>query len=116
MARRTTKREGALQDLIGQLEDTAKQAGDRISEYLAEARVRQRLADAADAINDVRLAVLRRIHGEAAAEPTEEKAAHAAVPLEEMTIRELHKMASERQIPGRSSMSKAELIDALRKG
>jgi hypothetical protein len=98
-------REGALQDLIGQLEDTAKQAGDRISEYLAEARVRQRLADAADAIKDVRLAVLRRIQGEPAAKP-----------LEEMTVRELHELASERQIPGRSSMGKAELIDALRKG
>jgi hypothetical protein len=98
-------REGARQDLIGQLEDTAKQAGDRISEYLAEARVRQRLADAADAIKDVRLAVLRRIQGEPAAKP-----------LEEMTVRELHELASERQIPGRSSMGKAELIDALRKG
>jgi hypothetical protein len=116
MARKTTNREGALQDLIGQLEDTAKQAGDRISEYLAEARVRQRLTDAADAINDVRLAVLRRIHGEPAAEPAEEKAARGAAPLEEMTIRELHKLARDRQIPGRSSMSKAELIDALRHG
>lgn len=110
MARRATKREGALQDLISQLEDTAKQAGDRISEYLAEARVRERLADAADAINDVRLAVLRRIHGEPAAKPADEK------PLDEMTIRKLHKLASERQIPGRSSMSRAELIDALRRG
>jgi hypothetical protein len=105
MARKTTKREGALQDLIVQLEDTAKQAGDRISEYLAEARVRQRLADAADAIKDVRLAVLRRIRGEPAAKS-----------LEAMTLRELHELASERQIPGRSSMSKADLIDALRKG
>ena len=105
MARTTSVREGALQDLIGQLEDTAKQAGDRISEYLAEARVRQRLADAADAIKDVRLAVLRRIQGEPAAKP-----------LEEMTVRELHERASERQIPGRSSMGKADLIDALRKG
>lgn len=115
MARKTTKRERTLQDLIGQLEDTAKQAGDRISEYLAEARVRQRLADAADAINDVRLAVLSRIRGEPAAKPPDEKAA-GATPLEEMTIRELHKLATERQIPGRASMSKAELIDALRKG
>ena len=92
MARKTTKRESALQDLIGQLEDTAKQAGDRISEYLAEARVRQRLTDAADAINDVRLTVLRRIHGEPPPKPTEEKAARAATPLEDMTIRELHKL------------------------
>jgi hypothetical protein len=105
MARTTSVREGALQDLIGQLEDTAKQAGDHISEYLAEARVRQRLSDAADAIKDVRLAVLRRIQGEPATQP-----------LEEMTVRELHELASERQIPGRSSMSKAELIDALSNG
>ena len=106
MARTTaTKREGALQDLIGELEDTAKQAGDRITECLVEARVRQRLADAADAIKDVRLAVLRRLQGEPAAKP-----------LEDMTVRELHELAGERQLPGRSSMSKAELLDALRKG
>lgn len=114
MARTTGAREGALQDLIGQLEDTAKQAGDRISEYLADARVRQRLADAADAIKDVRLTVLRRIRGEEAAEPR--KATPAAKSLEEMTVRELHELASERQIPGRSSMGKAQLIDALREG
>jgi hypothetical protein len=105
MARRTAKPESALEHLIGQLDDIAKQAGDRVSEYLAEARIRERLADAADAINDVRQAVLRRIHGEPAAKP-----------LEEMTVRELHELARERQIPGRSSMSKAELFDALRHG
>jgi Rho termination factor, N-terminal domain len=116
MARNTIKREGALQDLIGQLEDTAKQAGGRISEYLAEARVRERLADAADAINDVRLAVLRRVHGEPSAEPLRRATAASAKRLENMTVRELHELASERQVPGRSSMSKAELIDALRKG
>jgi Rho termination factor, N-terminal domain len=58
--------------------------------------------------------VLRRIHGEPAAKPPEEKAG-GATPIEEMTVRELRKLASERQIPGRASMSKAELIDALRK-
>ena len=103
MAKRTAKRESVLEHLIGQLEDITKQAGDRISEYLAEARIRERLADAADAIDDVRLSVLRRIRGE----PT-------AQPLEDMTVRELHELASERKIAGRSSMSKAELIDALR--
>lgn len=114
MPRTTSTRESAIQDLIGQLEDTAKQAGDRISEYLAEARVRQRLADAADAIKDVRLAVLRRVRGEQAKKPPEGKP--AAKPLEEMTVRELHELASERQIPGRSTMGKAELLDALRNG
>jgi hypothetical protein len=112
MTRTTGERERALQDLIGQLEDTAKQAGDRISEYLAEARVRQRLADAADAIKDVRLAVLRRIRGDEAAEPR--KRTPATKSLDEMTVRELHELASERQIPGRSSMGKDQLIDALR--
>lgn len=112
---KTTTRDRSLQDLVRQLEDTTKQAGDRISEYLAEARVRQRLTDAADAINDVRLAVLRRVHGERAGTPPKGKSAPVAKPLEGMTVRELHSLASERQIPGRSSMSKAELIDALRK-
>jgi hypothetical protein len=102
MTTRTVKHENALQHLIGQLEDLAKQAGDHISGYLSEIRIRQRLSDAGDAIDDVRQAVLRRIRG------------GAAKPLEEMTVRELHELASEQQIPGRSSMSKADLIDALR--
>lgn len=112
---KTTRRDGSLQDLIRQLEDTAKQAGDRISEYLAEARVRQRLTDAADAIKDVRLAVLRRVQGEQPGTRRKGRTARVETPLEEMTVRELHALASERQIPRRSSMSKAELIDALRK-
>jgi hypothetical protein len=111
---KTTTRDRSLQDLVRQLEDTAKQAGDRISDYLSEARVRQRLSDAADAINDVRLAVLRRVQGEQAGSSRKAKPADAETPLEEMTVRELHALASERQIPRRSSMGKAELIDALR--
>jgi hypothetical protein len=34
---------------------------DRIPDYLQEARIRQRLADAGDAINEVRQAVLTRL-------------------------------------------------------
>lgn len=115
MATKTAKGDGARRDLVGQLKETAKQARDRINEYLAEARVRQRLADAVDAINDVGLAVLRRIRGEPAAKPSEKTTARASKPLEQMTVRELHELASERRVPGRSSMSKSELIDALRK-
>lgn len=36
-----------------------------------------------------------------------------STPLEELTVRELHRLAREREIPGRSSMNKAELINAL---
>jgi hypothetical protein len=32
-----------------------------------------------------------------------------------MTVHELHQLAAKRRITGRSSMNKAELIDALRK-
>jgi hypothetical protein len=38
----------------------------------------------------------------------------ATAPFEDMTVKELHELARERDIAGRSSMNKAELIDALR--
>lgn len=35
--------------------------------------------------------------------------------MQDMTVRELHELATRRHIPGRSAMNKAELVDALRK-
>ena len=95
----------ALRKYVQQLEDAVGEAGDRMAGLVREADVKQRLSDAIDAIDDVRLEVLRRIRGEPATKP-----------LDEMTVKELHELASEREIEGRSSMNKAELIDALRRG
>ena len=92
----------ALRKYIQQLEDAVGEAGDRISGVVKDADVKQRLSDAIDAIDDVRLQVLRRVHGESATKP-----------LDEMTVKELRELASEREIDGRSAMNKAELIDAL---
>lgn len=95
----------ALRSLLGQIEQAVESAGERVTTFAEDAEIKRRLSDAVDALDDVRLTVLRKVRGEPATRP-----------LEEMTVRELHELASEREIPGRSSMNKAELIDALRKG
>lgn len=95
----------SLGDLYHQLENLVEEAGDRMSKFAEDADVKQRLSDAIDALDDVRLEVLRRLRGEPATKP-----------LDEMTVKELRELASEREIEGRSSMNKAELIDALRTG
>lgn len=92
----------SLRELYERLEDAVGEAGDRIREFVNDADVKQRLSDAIDALDDVRLEVLRRVRGESATKP-----------LDEMTIKELHALAGEREIEGRSSMNKAELIAAL---
>ena len=95
----------SLEKMFKQLQDVAEQAGDRLGTFIEEADVKRRYSDAVDALDDVRLEVLRRLHGEP-----------ATTPLDEMTVKELHQLATERHISGRSSMNKAKLIDALRTG
>lgn len=101
-----TKQADVLQNLVERLRDARKEAGGRLGDLLTEASVRERATAVADKIEDLRLELRRRLgHGEPATKP-----------LDEMTVQELHQLASKRQVPGRSSMNKAELVDALRKG
>ena len=94
-----------LQSLVNRLREVRKEAGDRLSDVLAEASVRDRAAAVADRIEDLRLELTRRLHhGEAPAKP-----------LQDMTVHELHQLAAKRHIAGRSSMNKSKLIDALRR-
>lgn len=101
MAREQTD---VLQSLANRLREARKEAGDRLGDVLAEASVRERAAAVADKIEDLRLEVTRRVRR---GEP-------ATKPLQDMTVRELHELATKRHIAGRSSMNKAELVDALR--
>jgi Rho termination factor, N-terminal domain len=102
-----------LQSLVNCLREARRQAGDRLGEVLAEASVRERAAAVADKIEDLRLELTRRLrHTGPPAGPLTEL---PAGPLQDMTVHELHRLAAERGIAGRSSMNKAELVNALQK-
>jgi len=109
-----------LQSLVDRLREIRKQAGGRLGHVLADASVRERAAAVADKIEDLRVELTRSLrHARPAAAPAKPAAKPAperpAKALDDMTVQELRHLATERHIAGRSSMNKAELIEALGK-
>lgn len=120
-----------LQSLVDRLREIRKQAGGRLGHVLADASVRERAAAVADKIEDLRDELTRSLrHARPAAAPAKPAAAPAkpaarppaksapkrpAKALDDMTVQELRHLATKRHIAGRSSMNKAELVEALGK-
>jgi Rho termination factor-like protein len=113
-----------LQSLVDRLREMRKQAGGRLGHVLADASVRERAAAVADKIEDLRVELTRSLrHARPAAAPAKPAARPPAKPapgrpakaLDDMTVQELRHLATKRHIAGRSSMNKAELVEALGK-
>jgi Rho termination factor, N-terminal domain len=127
-----------LQSLVDRLREIRKQAGGRLGHVLADASVRERAAVVADKIEDLRVELTRSLRharpAAARAKPAAAPAKPAAAPakpaarppakpapkrpakaLDDMTVQELRHLATKRHIAGRSSMNKAELVEALGK-
>jgi hypothetical protein len=113
-----------LQSLVDRLREIRKQASGRLGHVLADASVRQRAAAVADKIEDLRVELTRSLrHARPAAAPAKPAARRSAKPtperstkaLDDMTVQELRHLATKRHIAGRSSMNRAELVEALGK-
>jgi Rho termination factor, N-terminal domain len=114
-----------LQSLVDRLREIRKQAGGRLGHVLADASVRERTAAVADKIEDLRVELTRSLrHARPAAAPAQPAATRppakpipglSAKALDDMTVQELRHLATKRHIAGRSSMNKAELVEALGK-
>ncbi len=113
-----------LQSLVDRLREVRKQAGGRLGHVLADASVRERAATVADKIEDLRVELTRSLrHARPPAAPAKPAAGPPAKPaperpakaLNDMTVQELRHLATKCHITGRSSMNKAELVEALGK-
>lgn len=94
----------SLQNLIDNLHEVVMEGGDRVADLLTRASVRDRIDELAEKIDELRLEIARSLRDDTP----------LARPLEELSVEDLHELATNRHIEGRSSMNKAELVDALR--
>lgn len=104
MTTKTTSRERTFEQLMDDLRDVGREAAERFGHLFSDDQFRVHLREMGKALEDMWAEAAEQVR----------KAADSK-PLDEMTMDELHELASERKIPGRSKMHKAELIDALRK-
>jgi hypothetical protein len=94
----------AIEDLVDRLQSIAVQGGDRLAAFLEEQPVRAQVDDISDRIDKLLREAAQYLR----------ESTPLATPLEDMTIEQLHELATKRQIDGRSHMNKSELIEALR--
>lgn len=104
MTTKTTSRERTFEQLMDDLRDVGREAAERFGHLFSDDQFRVHLREMGKALEDMWAEAAEQVR----------KAADSK-PLDEMPMDELHELASERKIPGRSKMHKAELIDALRK-
>lgn len=104
MTTKTTSREATFEHMVDGMRDVGRQATERLTVLFTEDHFRKHLRQIATALEDMWAEASEQV-----------RLAAEAKPLEDMTLEELHELATERKIPGRSKMHKDELIAALRR-
>ena len=104
MTTKTRGHEVDFEQLMDDLRDVGREATERFGHLFSDDQFRTHLREMGKTLEDMWTEAVAQVR----------KAAESK-PLDEMTLDELHELASERNISGRSKMNKAELVDALRK-